>query len=74
METQTTTKSLRMQLLEHEYGKPIEQIIGDLYDELGSHDAVAQRLGINRISLLEWRQRLGIRTRRVSPPRYTVVR
>lgn len=72
METETSEKSPRMQLLEYQFGKPIDQILIDLYAELGRHDEVAERLGISRQSLDDWRRRLGLRIERRF--RYAVTR
>jgi hypothetical protein len=40
---------------------PIDQIIIDLFEELGAAPLVAERMGITRQTLHNWRRELGIR-------------
>lgn len=64
IETPATSKTREMQRVEREHGKPVEQVIADLYNHLGSHEAVAGALGISDVSLRSWLSRLGLRVRR----------
>lgn len=62
------SKPKRVQQLEHELGKPIQAILADLFEELGSREAVALHLGISYPTLQDWTQRFDVRLRRSLSP------
>lgn len=45
--------------VEQQYNKPMKQVLIDLYAELGSHSAVAQRLNVSLKGLGQWRKQSG---------------
>ncbi|MDP6452627.1 MAG: hypothetical protein QF898_04900 [SAR202 cluster bacterium] len=57
-------KTKAMLDIERVHNKPIDQIIIDLYEELGAAPLVAERMGITRQTLHNWRHWLGIRLQR----------
>ncbi len=60
-------KSKRMREVEAELGQPLEVAIPRIYEETGGRlTVVADRLGINYITLWGWLGRLGIRVKRVA--------
>ena len=54
------TRNKNMQAAEARFGRPIRQIIPDLYAQLRNYDAVARTLGISRQQLHTWRVMLGL--------------
>jgi hypothetical protein len=52
--------TLNMELLERRYGKPLRNVILELYPQLGSRGAVAETLGISRQAFNAWCIRLGL--------------
>lgn len=48
--------------VEEKYGKPMRDVLVDLYRELHTHQAVADELGVTLKGLWEWRRDSGCRT------------
>ncbi|MBN1366620.1 MAG: hypothetical protein JW967_01665 [Dehalococcoidales bacterium] len=53
-------KTKRMKTEEARLGKPLEVIIPETYEKLGSLEAASQALGINLNTMYSWMNRLGI--------------
>jgi len=65
-----TTKTELMRELEARYGKPIEQIFGEMLREGLSQRAIAREVGVSEAAISKWLMRLGFRIERVVlPPR-----
>ena len=54
------SKTPRMLREEARLGKPLEKIIPETYNRLGSWKSTAEELGIKEITLYTWLPRLGI--------------
>ncbi len=52
-------KTDRMQLIEHRFGKPIEQVLTELTEAGLTNKGIAERLGITEQCLLLWKHNLG---------------
>ena len=63
METSKTEEMIRV---EEQFGEKLETLIPRLMGELGGPSNAAERLGISRITLYNWRRILGLFTRRRS--------
>lgn len=59
-------KTDKMLLIEMIHGAPIEQLLVEGYNEAGTWQGVAKRLGISRQLVDHWKKRLGIRIKRVA--------
>ncbi len=58
-------KTARMRAVEEQHGEDLEQLIPRLYDEAdGKLTKVAERLGVNYVTLWAWMGRLGIQVSR----------
>ena len=65
-----TTKTDRMRELEAKYGKPIEQLFGEMLRGGLSQRQIAQEVGVSEAAISKWLVRLGFRIERVVlPPR-----
>jgi hypothetical protein len=66
MQTETVArrKTKMMRAAEARLGRPLEDIIPETYERLGSLEAAGKALGLNPNTLYVWMLRLGI-TRRV---------
>lgn len=51
--------------IQQQHGKPIQQIISDLYEKLGNQTAVARELGISQSTLSVWLVKLGMEEKTV---------
>lgn len=61
-------KSLSQRLVERSTGRPIEDLLRDLYvDQRYSDQEIGDALGISRALIQQWRERLGI-SRDERPP------
>ena len=58
-------KTELMQKIELEHGRPLEDVILDLYEEHGDFDSVATALGISRNTLWMWLKMRGIGARHI---------
>lgn len=58
----------KMQQIETQKGKPIEDIITELYEKHGSQTAVAAELGIAQGTLSVWLVKLGLKEKLVVIP------
>ena len=56
------SKTLRMELIEARQGKPITEVLADLYAEHGRVAEMAEALGITRQAVYLWMKLLGITT------------
>ena len=63
-------KTKAMLEIEERLGRPLEEVIPELYEEHGTEAGVAEALGITRHSLYFWRRMLGIEieNKRVAAP------
>ena len=59
-------KTPRMKEVEAQFGKPLKELIPELYERHQNSKAVAHALGITRITLQFWCLQLGIEVRRVA--------
>lgn len=50
----------KRKIIEAEYGKPLPQILIELYKEHGSQTKVAQALGVNQSTVSDWLIRCGL--------------
>lgn len=48
-------------LLEEKYGKPMAEILPELYEKFGNREAVAQALGVSSSAISWWLARCGLR-------------
>lgn len=58
------TRAMRLIELEHG-GTPIQSILAELFDELKTQEAVAQRLGLSHPTLVNWLDALGAKRTQV---------
>lgn len=56
-------KTKTMQQIERERGKPITEVLRELYTLYGSQTAVAHALGVNQGTLSVWLVKLGLEQR-----------
>ena len=57
-------KSRGMQLVEHRLGRPLEEVLADLYVDQGmTVKQVAEELGVSSASVSRWMSELGIEAR-----------
>jgi transposase-like protein len=54
-------KTAQMRVIELERGKSIEQILTELVEAKLSWDDISQELGVSRLTLQDWRKKLGSR-------------
>lgn len=57
-------KTPSMRVIELEHGEPLETLLPRLFDELGTMQAVADHLGLHRITLIGWLGDLGAEVRK----------
>lgn len=58
----------KRKLIEAEYGKPMRQILIELFEKHGSQTQIAQELGVNQSTISDWVLRCGLReVRRLEP-------
>ena len=50
------------QVIEAREGAPIDQVLARLYGEGMTQQEIADRLGVSRITVIAWMQRLGLPT------------
>ena len=56
-------KTKRMRLVEAKYGRPLEEVLGSLYRDLGSIQGVARALGTSRCTVWMWMRLCDIEVR-----------
>jgi len=59
-------KSKRMEQLEQQHGRPIDELVAEALDQHETAEQAADTLGISRQTLDMWRWKLGITTRHVA--------
>ena len=52
--------------IEKEYDKPMKQILIDLYEELGSQAAIAERFEVSQSTISLWMRICGLRIQTIS--------
>lgn len=68
MHGRTRVKSAGMQVVEDRFGKPIEQLLRELYDAEGlTQDQIATRIGMDVTTVRRWMDRFGIESRWLGP-------
>lgn len=73
MEQQVVFRTREMQAIEAREGRPMDEILRDLYVTQGlTLEAVGDRLGITKGAASRWLERFGIRARRPGPERAEV--
>lgn len=61
-------KSRGMQLVEHRLGRPLEDVLRELYTDQGmTVKQVAEELGVSSASVSRWMGELGIEARFIGP-------
>lgn len=55
----------KMKEAEQHYGKPIEEILPDLFDKYGTQQAVAREIGISQSTLSYWITKLRLKQKTI---------
>jgi len=66
--TKHPNKTLAVYLLEQKFGKPIQEILVELFEKHGSQTAIAEAIGVTQGTVSIWFKRYGVQletTRRV---------
>lgn len=56
-------KTIQMRLVEYEQGEKLETLLPDLFERLGTFEAVADQIGVHRVTLHDWVNELGFDTK-----------
>lgn len=65
---QQVLKSRGMQMVERQFGQPLESLLRELYERDGlTVDQVAERLGVTKGTVSRWMARVGIEARFLGP-------
>lgn len=68
MHGRTRVKTAGMQLVEQRFGKPVEELLEELYHDEGlTQDQIAERIGMDATTVRRWMERFGIETRWLGP-------
>lgn len=59
----------KMQLIEKEKGKPLSEVLQELYPVYGSQTALAKALGVSQPTVSLWLIRFGLQTKPMLQPK-----